>query len=314
MTLKMIDPLFKVRNFLPEDFDTIVTLETQGEIFEHGSFRILPFDLAESLGLPNRFPEENLFVLEANGAIVGYVYVMPELEIGRVVLSGCIHPHHQRKDVATRLVARALLRARELGVESVQVNMDEKNEVTKKFFSDIGFQCIRHFLELTLDVSPCLLPHRNEILSVCRHLKPGEEDKLTFIQNRSFIDTWGFNPSTKEEIVHRTRLPSCSPKNVLLLCEREQPIGYCWTRITSAGRKNTPEHTGQIHMLGVDPNHRGKGIGKQVLLAGLSYLHNEGVRSVELTVDEENKAAWELYKSFGFQISGRTVWYEKMID
>jgi len=310
----MIDPPFKIRTFLSEDFDKIVELEAQGQTLGQACFRTVSFDLVESLSLPNRLPEKNLFVLEVSGEIVGYVYVMPELDIGRVVLSCFIHPNHGRKDFATHLVECALRRARELRVERVQVNIPQKNATTKKLFSETGFGFVRRFLELRLDVSKCTLPDMSEFFSVCRHLEPGEEDKLTFIQNRAFIDTWGYNPSTKEEIFCRTRLPSCSPKNVLLMGEEEHPIGYCWTKINSGGKKHTRKRRGHIHMLGVDPGHRGKGIGKQVLLAGIAYLQGEGIQFVELTVDEENKTACALYKSLGFEISAQTVWYEKLLD
>ena len=79
-------------------------------------------------------------------------------------------------------------------------------------------------------------------------------------------------------------------------------------------KKHTHKRRGHIHMLGVDPGHRGKGIGKQVLLAGIAYLQSKGIRLVELTVDEENKTACALYKSLGFEISAQTVWYEKLLD
>ena len=96
--------------------------------------------------------------------------------------------------------------------------------------------------------------------------------------------------------------------------EGEKPIGYCWTKINCGGKKHKRNRIGHIHMLGVDPNHRGKGIGKQVLLVGISYLQSKGIRIVELTVDEGNKTACALYKSLGFEISAQTVWYEKLID
>jgi len=310
----MTDPPFRIRAFLPEDFEKIVELEAQGQTLEQACFRTAPLDLAESLSLPNRLPEKDLFVVAASGDIAGYIYVMPELDIGRAILSCFIHPNHGRKDVAIHLVERALRRARELGVERAQVNIHQENPITKKLFSEMGFGCVRRFLEMSLDISECTLPEMSDVFSVCRHLEPGEEEKLTFIQNRSFVDTWGYNPNTKEEIGCRTQLPNCSPQNVLLMGEEEHPIGYCWTKINSGGKKHTRNLTGHIHMLGVDPDHRGKGIGKQVLLAGIAYLQGEGIRLISLTVDEENKAACELYRSLGFEISGQTVWYEKVLD
>jgi ribosomal protein S18 acetylase RimI-like enzyme len=67
-------------------------------------------------------------------------------------------------------------------------------------------------------------------------------------------------------------------------------------------------------MLGVDPDYRWKGLGRQLLLAGLSYLKNKGLRVVELTVDRGNTVAYALYKSVGFKLLTSSLWYEKKLD
>jgi mycothiol synthase len=67
-------------------------------------------------------------------------------------------------------------------------------------------------------------------------------------------------------------------------------------------------------MLGVDPDYRGRGLGRQLLLAGLSYLRNKSLRVAVLTVDSENKAARALYKSVGFELWKSSLWYEKRLD
>jgi len=66
-------------------------------------------------------------------------------------------------------------------------------------------------------------------------------------------------------------------------------------------------------MIGTDPAYRGKGLGKKVLLAGLSYLKSQGIETVSLSVDSENRVAYELYRSMGFEERGSTLWYEKRI-
>ena len=55
-------------------------------------------------------------------------------------------------------------------------------------------------------------------------------------------------------------------------------------------------------------------IGKKVLMAGLIHLKNKGLRVVELTVDSENQAACNLYRSAGFEVCTSSLWYEKEID
>jgi mycothiol synthase len=67
-------------------------------------------------------------------------------------------------------------------------------------------------------------------------------------------------------------------------------------------------------MLGVDPDHRGKGIGRELMMVGLARLRNRGLTAAELTVDSENKAACALYQAIGFEVEVRTLWYEKPVD
>jgi len=148
----------------------------------------------------------------------------------------------------------------------------------------------------------------------CRHLQSGEEDKLTQIQNRAFTGDWGYNPNTVEEIIYRTNLSGCSPEDVVLTCDGNKVVGYCWTGITSEGGVATGEGKGRIFMIGADPDYRGRGVGKRVLLAGLALLRSKGLQVAELTVDSDNKAACALYRSVGFQVRTSSLWYEKVIN
>jgi ribosomal protein S18 acetylase RimI-like enzyme len=67
-------------------------------------------------------------------------------------------------------------------------------------------------------------------------------------------------------------------------------------------------------MLWVDPDFQKKGIGRKVLLAGLSYLKSNGITIVELTADSENREGLRLYKSVGFKELMKTEWYEKALS
>jgi mycothiol synthase len=144
-------------------------------------------------------------------------------------------------------------------------------------------------------------------------MQRGEEEKLTQIQTCSFAGTWGYNPNTVEEITYWINLSNCSPDDVILVYDGDKIVGYCWTRVTCEAKAATGEGKGQIRMLGVDPDYRGRRVGKRVLLAGLSYLQHKGLQVAELTVDSENKAACALYRSVGFKVRTSSLWYEKVI-
>jgi len=66
-------------------------------------------------------------------------------------------------------------------------------------------------------------------------------------------------------------------------------------------------------MLGVDPDYRSKGIGRELMMAGLARLRDRGLRVAELTVDSENRTARRLYESLGFEVRANTLWYEKAV-
>jgi len=304
---------YTIRNYQPEDFDKYVLLNIEAEKLEPTGRCISPQAITEHLGRPNYSPEQDLFIVEADGDIVGYMDVAPELTIGRVTLDCWIHPEHRRRGLATKLLGYAIRRARELGARVAHVNIMEDNAVAKRVLSRLGFECVRRFLELRLDMAKVSEQDIEQAALGCRHLQASEEDKLTGIQNRVFADTWGYNPNTVEEVTYFTNSSSYSPEDVVLAYDGGKVVGYCWTRVACEGGAASGRR-GRIYMIGSDPDHRGRGVGKKVLLAGLARLRSKGLQVAELTVDSENKAACALYQSIGFKVWKSSLWYEKVIN
>lgn len=308
----MSNSSYTIRNYQPADFDNYVLLNIEAEKLEPTGRCVSPQAIAEHLGRPSCSPEQNVFVAEISGNIVGYLNVTPELTIGRVILDCWVHPEHRRRGLATKLLFYATHRAKELGAKVAHVNIPQDNVIAKSVLSKLGFKYVRRFLELRLDIAKVRWQDTDQAALQCRHLQRGEEDKLVQIQNRSFAGTWGYNPNTVEEITYRVNLSDSSPEDVLLAYEGDKVIGYCWTRTTR--ETVSSERKGQIFMLGVEPDYRGRGVSKRLLLAGLAYLRSKGLRVAELTVDSENKAACALYRSVGFKVQTSSLWYEKVIS
>lgn len=303
---------YLIRNYRPQDLDDIINLVKEIEELEADHY-ISPQTLIESIIRRQDYhPERDLFIAEIAGSILGYVNVIPELNINRVVLSCLVHPRHRRRGLGTKLFDRAMHHAKQLGAKVAHTNIFYDNVVAKRFLTKLGFRFVRLYLELRLNFSNVHLVNIDQPF-ICRYLKHSEEDKLTRLQNRSFADTWGYNPSTVEEISYRTSLPSYSPRNIIVAYDRDRPIGYCWTKV-NLGKQVGDRKEGRIYMLGVDPDYRGRGIGKMVLLAGLYHLKSKGFRIVELTVDSKNKAATSLYRSIGFEVWTTSLWYEKTLN
>jgi len=310
---EMSNSLYTIRNYQPKDFNKYVLLNIKAEKLEPTGRCISPQVIAEHLGQPNYSPEQDLFIVEIDGGIVGSIDVTPELSIGRVILNFWVRPEYRRRGLATKLLSYATNRAKELGVKVAHVNIVEDNVVAQRVLSRLDFSLVRRFLELRLDIADVHWPDINQAALECRYLQRGEEDKLTQIQNRAFAEDRGYNPNTVEEIIYHTSLSTCSPEDIVLIYEGDKVIGYCWTGVTCEGGAIS-KRKGQISMLGVDPDYRGKGTGEKVLLAGLARLKSKGLQVAELGTDYENKIARALYKSIGFKVQTSTFCYEKVIN
>ncbi len=301
-----------VRNYQPADFRRYVLLQAEVEKAEPTGRCVSSQFIAQQLGRPNYCPGLDLLVVEIDNVIVGYMDIEAELVIGRAVLDCAVLAEHRRKGLAAKLFSRAVDRIRELGAKAAHVNIRQDNMAAAKTLTRLGFNPIRQFLELRLDVG-----HADGFESRTavewRYLQPGQEDELARLQNRAFADAWGYNPNTAETIAFRISQSSSSPRDIVLAYDQGRAVGCCWTGITC--EEGTPSvRRGRIHMLGVDPNQRGKGMGRELMVIGINRLRERGLRVAELTVDGENKAACALYESLGFDIQARTLWYEKLID
>ena len=302
----------RIRNYQPADFRKYVQFQAEVEKAEPTGRCVSPQFIAEQLRRPNYCAGQDLFIAEIGDDIVGYVDIEAELAIRRVVLDCRVHPEQRRKGVATGLFNRAINRIKELGIKVVHVNIRQDNIAAGKVLTGVGFSPVRQFLELRLDIGRveglCIHPGME-----WRYLQPGQEDELTKLQNRAFAGTWGYNSNTIDTIAFRINLSTCSRQDIVLAYDEDRAVGCCWTGISC--EEGIPSvRKGRIHMLGVDPDHRRKGIGRQLMTVGLARLRNRGLTVAELTVDSENKAACALYQGLGFEVQARTLWYEKLIS
>ena len=63
-----------------------------------------------------------------------------------------------------------------------------------------------------------------------------------------------------------------------------------------------PDRFGEIYVIAVHPDFRGRGLGRMMVLHGLAAIRRKGVSSATLFVDESNVAARGLYESLGFTL------------
>jgi mycothiol synthase len=306
----MTNPGYVIRNYRPADFDAYVRLVGDAERTEPTGRCPEAHLIRGRLSRPNYHPDRDLFIVEEGGHIVGYSDITAEVNIGRIVVDCFVPPEYWPRSVIIELLSRAADHGRELGVRVAQVNIAQVNEAASHTLSQFGFSLVRRFLMLRLKTDDFHEPQINQVTWQYRYLKHGEEEKLSQLQNRSFAETWGYNPTGVQEIAYSLSLTGNSPEDVVVASSGDKLVGYCWTKTC---KEDSAVRTAQVFMLGVDPAYRGQGIGKGVLLMGLGYLRSRGAHIVELTVDSNNQTAYSLYQSVGFRDWASSLWYEKPI-
>ncbi len=309
----MVEISWTIRNYQPTDFESYASLHIETARLDATGQSVSKRLLAEALGHPSFQPHNDLFLAEIDQNLIGFISVFLEPGIGRALMDGLVHPGYRRKGVATDLFERAVARARAARIKAAQISVPDTNSAAKQLFSGLGLRFFRSFVGYKLDIASCRIPAIKPGKYIFRSLRPGEEQDLTAIQNRSFADTWGFNANTLAEITYRVKSSICTHENIIMVYLEDRPVAYCWTRFKYAGKSAKAKKKGEIHMLGVDPDFRKQSLGSRVLAAGLAYLKHKGVEIVELMADGEMPAALALYDSAGFERYMRVEWYEKKL-
>jgi len=145
-----------------------------------------------------------------------------------------------------------------------------------------------------------------------RVMRPGEEHDVYLATNDAFADHWGFHPDTFDSW-RRWNLERDGSRPDLwwLATDGEQIAGVCLNRMADDGDL---EH-GYVHVLGVRPPWRRRGIAEALLRHSFHDFRGRGVRRVSLDVDGENTTgAVRLYERVGMHVRRRSDTYEKRLS
>jgi len=137
-----------------------------------------------------------------------------------------------------------------------------------------------------------------------RGFVPGADEKAWLALNH---EVFAHHPEASSidgaDLALRMAQPWFDPAGLLMLVDRSDSVGYCWTKMHPGG-------VGEIYMVGLKAHYRGTGLARQLTLAGLAYLADQGARTGMLYAEASNAAATGLYESMGFEITRRITLYE----
>jgi len=263
----------------------------------------------ETLAEPGLEPEKNCLLLVDGSRVCAFCLVTPELPIGRAVLGVDVAPHLAGSSQEAGLLRQGVARARALGAQVAHLCLGN-DSARRELVEREGFSLVRVYYDLVWRQEclpkPATLPEGFTL----HRFQTGDVPTLTAVQNAAFSDGWGFCPNTPAQIEYRIGMSNTSPQGGIFLLyhasDSARAVGYCWTfRVPVEGKIR-----GVIGMIGVVPEYRGRGLSQPLLLAGMNYLHCQGVHDIGLHVDKTNAPARRLYRSVGFEKTGELDWFE----
>ena len=123
---------------------------------------------------------------------------------------------------------------------------------------------------------------------------------------------------TNDVLIERLAEPWFDPQGFLIHETAGHMTGFCWTQMHDHSAEHdhaeahddlaTHDHhgaapAGEIYVVGVDPSHHGKGLGRALTIAGFAYLASHGLQHGMLYVAGNNTAAITLYESLGMTVA-----------
>lgn len=217
-------------------------------------------------------------------------------------------------------------RRRGLGRALVQDVLDERDDArlwahgdlpaARALAATLGLEVSRELLVLARpltqqDASAPDLPDGVRV----RPFVPGQDDtELLAVNAAAFADHPEQGALDQTGLDERMGLDWFDPAGLLLLVEgesegeagREEIVGFHWTKVEDG--------VGEVYVVGVRPDHQGRGLAGPLTRLGLAHLAGLGLGEVELYVEGDNAPALATYGRVGFVRRDAHVMYSRAVQ
>lgn len=306
---------FTIRHYNPEtDLTSLSRMLTEIESIDRDGEDTSEDYLRRALEWPNYRPAQDVWVVEADGELVGYGVAF-EQPSQQCTIYLVVHPSHRRKGLGSQLLDFVLGRAREFRSKTLLIYSSEHNKASRSFLEHRGFSVVG-------TSGGMLAPANLEIPSfefpAGFTLKRFSELNDLYILAVALMDCyhgmWGHNHSEKASADNPNVarfLSYYGADNILLLFDADNGVtGIC--SVKSEGGKN--ENGQAIDILdapGLIQKFRADGLQRSLVLAGLNRLREQGQRAIKLEFWGEDENTLELYRTLGFEMLQQYIAYHK---
>ncbi len=239
-----------------------------------------------------------------SGPLVGYAHLdLSEAPAG-VAAETVVDPDRRRSGWAAAVVSRALA---ESGGAPVLLWSHGDHPGAARLAERLGFHRVRDLWQLRRRLGPPAPPLPEVTLPPgvqVRAFVPGQDEAAWLDLNaRAFAAHPEQGAMDAHDLAQRTGSDWFDPAG-FFLAERTvssgpRLVGFHWTKVHAAAEPGG-QATGEVYVVGVDPDEQGSGLGSALTLIGLHHLAERGLDEVLLYVEADNAAALRVYERLGF--------------
>lgn len=252
--------------------------------------------------------DNDVWVIDSGGAVVAAAGLLKRA-VDRVESEGYVDPGHRGRGLGSALLTLIEKRAQELAPGArLRNGALLSNEAAVALLEQRGYQPVRHFYRMTIDLRE---PPPEPRWPAGLEPRPFDREHAEAFHDASqeaFAEEWGHTPRTFEEFLRdRVEAPGASLDLWLGVWDGEEIAA---TMICDARRN---EH-GWIGSIGVRKRWRRRGLGLALLHQAFGEFWRRGERRIGLGVDAENPTgATRLYERAGMHVSLEYVVHEKRL-
>ncbi|MDR3083175.1 MAG: mycothiol synthase [Streptomyces sp.] len=235
-------------------------------------------------------------LLTAGDTLVGYAQLEDTDPVEAPAAELVVHPAH-RGHGHGRALGSALLAA---SGKRLRVWAHGGHSAARHLAQVLGLTLFRELRQMRRPLTDLELPEPKLPDGVTvRAFVPGPDDAAWLAVNAA---AFAHHPEqgslTQRDLDDRMAEPWFDPQG-FFLAEREgeggpEIVGFHWTKV------HAEEQLGEVYVLGVRPGAQGGGLGRALTTIGLRHLAAQGLPTVMLYVDADNKAALTVYERLGF--------------
>jgi mycothiol synthase len=252
--------------------------------------------------LPREFRGGRHLLAHDGSTLVGYAHVDTAGDaFGNQIVELLVHPDHRGNGVGTALVDEVLTIDSPLRLWS-----HRDHPAAARIAEHRNLARVRELLLMRLDNDVELPePRWRDGIGVRTFVTGRDEAAMVAVNKRAF----DWHPEqgllTVADVEATEREPWFDPDGFFLATDGDDKVvGFHWTKVHGDG-------TGEVYVVGVDPEAQGGGLGRALTLAGLHHLRSRGVRETILYVESDNKPAVAVYTRLGFTLAYTNVAYQR---